>query len=405
MTHILPLVFLVFIVYVGSVAYPSAFSNIWHFLKGEYDFSYTAGQFELEYNSMLDFERINLQNKETYINFNGLMARAMGQRGMNNIVKLDNGHLTPLLQGIDVSVAIRQISKLNEMQAKNGKVFLFVMAPFQVPENEDIIPPGYIDYSNMNADALLEGLAVNGVPVLDLREEMRKDGLNHSNSFFITDNHWKPETGFWAYTSIIEYLSENGMSGPIPDKYIDLESYNIDVRENCFLGNAGKRTGIYYGGLDDFSVITPKYETEIHAEIPSIELDKTGSFDEVMIDWTMLELDYFILPSMHSAYSFGPRGFKSYLNEGAPIDLKLMAIGDSFSNIPFTFTPLVFKENDRLDMRHFKGDFKEYHLEFDPDIVVLLINPSAIHTANAMYDFSGDQGNDAGELPLDAADE
>ena len=57
------------------------------------------------------------------------------------------------------------------------------MTPCQIPENENLLPIGYVDYSNQNADDLLKILENNNIPILDLRKEMIKDGISYTDAF------------------------------------------------------------------------------------------------------------------------------------------------------------------------------------------------------------------------------
>ena len=390
MPHILGAIFIAFVVYVGAATIPETFAHISEFAKGA-GISGTAEKIDDDYRDMLGFKSYNLQNKGFYINLNGLAARAMGQRFMNNVVKLENGHLTLMGEEADdavLSAAASQITKLYGAQKGRGKEFVFVMTPNQIPKNADVVPKGYKDYSNQNADKLIEMLAANGVPVIDLREELIKDGIDNSDAYFVTDHHWKPETAFWAYTRIVDYFAGNGVIGEVPAEYTDLSCYDIDVYEDWFLGSNGKRTGSYYAGVDDFSQIIPKFEAEISIEIPRIGLYKQGDFAEVAYDGSNLVLDYYIA-SMYSAYGYGERDRKFWRNENAASDLRVLAIGDSNLNAPSVFFPLVFSEYDQLDMRMYKEDFKEYYSGYDPDVVILLIAPSSIDTKNVNYDFLG----------------
>jgi len=383
-------IFLAIVIYVGSATFPSTVENVAEFLTSEkHDFLATNEKIGHDYRGMLDFKEYNLRNKGFYINLNGLMARILGQRYVNERVKLDNGHLTYLVEERNITLATTQLTKLFEKQSEDGKAFLFVLAPYQIPKYENILPTGYKDYGNQNADDLLNALKDNGVPVLDLRDEMRNDGIDHTDAFFTTDHHWTPKTGFWAYTKIVKTLVNAGAIEPIDSMYTDISNYSIEIYNDFYLGTSGKRTGSYFAGVDDFTVITPMFETDISIKIPSRDIDARGEFSEIAYDKKRIKKNVFS-SNPYSAYGHGDRGYKQYRNETAYVDLKVLAIGDSFSLVPFTFLPLVFSTYDQLDMRHYEGNFAEYYSEFDPDIVILLVNPSQIVRQNTTYDFVGD---------------
>ena len=385
--RILAAVFIIFIVCMGLTAIPATLANVrLNMVNEEVNFVTVRNEIDAEYIQMLGFDGSVIKNKGSYINLNGLMARFMGQRLMNERVKLDNGNLAYFTYPIDVWPYANQMIRLHNKQTDRGKDFLFIVAPCKVPKHEDIIPSGFADYSNENANDLLDILMANDVPVLDLREELYIDGINYSDAFFVTDHHWKPETGFWAYTKIIDYFEKRNLIEPIDQMYTDINSYNIDIREDWFLGSAGTRTGIYFAGTDDFSIIYPKFNTEMSLQIPDINLSKQGAFEDVALDWESDVKDYFVA-NPYTLYGYYNHGMKNYRNETAPIKKKVLFIGDSFACVTCSFLPLTISTLDQLDMRLFETDFQEYYYEFDPDIIIVMVEPEMLGEGVIRYNF------------------
>ena len=52
-----------------------------------------------------------------------------------------------------------------------------------------------------------------------------------------------------------------------------------------YLGSNGQRTGIYYGGIDDFQLISPAFDTSI----TNVVTGETGSYNDVLIERVVLE--------------------------------------------------------------------------------------------------------------------
>jgi len=328
-------------------------------------------------------------NKSTYINLNGLTARIMGQRYMNQRVKLDTGHITSISNPTDVTLAATQLIKLNERQKNSGKDFLFVLAPCKIPKYEDIVPLGYTDYANQNADELVKLLRLSQVAVLDLRDEMIKDEINFSEAFFLTDHHWKPETGFWAYTKIVDYLTQENILSPIASKYTNTKAYNFENYKDWYLGSDGKRTGIYFAGVDDFTLITPKFDTDILYEIPAKNISRHGSFSDAIIDYSRIKKDYFLADSYYS-YAFANTAYGIYRNEKAPCQIKVLTIHDSFARLPNAFLSLAVSSHDTWDMRDYTQNFEEYYLEYRPDLIIVQVNARGVNSNNTTYDFFND---------------
>ena len=62
---------------------------------------------------------------------------------------------------------------------------------------------------NPGADQVIGSLKEAGVSVLDLRENLHKEGLSHEELFFHTDHHWNLEGAFWGYQKLAERLNED----------------------------------------------------------------------------------------------------------------------------------------------------------------------------------------------------
>lgn len=387
-------VFLLVIFILGASMLPQVTLLLNTFLHGKSadivaNVNYLRNDIDTAYLNMLTFDSGPITNKGTFINFNGFMARVMGQRFMNEIVRLDNGHLTLVLnEEQDAAPAAEQMTELYNRQAANGKDFLFVLAPYQIPPYEDILPAGFEESSNAAADDLLAMLSANGVPSLDLRAVAESENMSFADMFFTTDHHWTPETGFWAYTKIVEYITNNGIAAPVPAMYTDINQYNVEVYEDWFLGYGGKRTGIYFSGVDDFSVITPMYPTDgMSVELQGGAYRREGNFADIAYLMDAADTFNYFGANPYGIYGNGDNDLTSYRNTNAPVDLKIMSIGDSFTNACLTFLPLAYSTCDELDMRAFKSNFEQYYNEYNPDLLIVLVTASDALKENTVYDF------------------
>lgn len=393
-SHVLAVVFLLFIIFVGLAAFPQFMTNTAAFFQNGGSIQEYIDTIDDQYYGMLEAKAGQpvLQDKGTYINLNGLMANVLGQPIMNERLKLTNGHLsfineTPPKQEA-IEAAADNIARLCQKQLENGKHFLFVLCPSQISKYEDLLPAGHTDPTNDTADTLLQLLDERDVPYLDLRESMRVDGLNHSDSFYVTDHHWLPQTGFWAYTKILDKLEQLGAISPVDTFYTQAENYEFRTYEDTFLGSSGKRTGIYYAGVDDSCFIAPKFDTDISVNIDSINISKQGRYEDVSYaTWDTLtpdEVDYFNYNS-YGLYGWGDRALTQWRNENAPQEGKFMLIGESFGNIPYSLMSIYMESCDELDMRHYTDDFASYFESYDPDTVILEVNVDQAVSDNTTY--------------------
>lgn len=382
-SHILTVLFLAYIFYTGFAALPDFLIQTGNNLRWKEGPQQFIRSTNAQYEGMLTTEKVNplLQNKGTYINLNGLLARSMGQPMMNDRVTLKNGHLTSLVPDPAAPEVIRSaadnVIDFYTRHTQNGGSFLFVMVSSQISKYEDLLPTGYTDTTNETADTFLTYLEAAGVPYLDLREEMHKEGISVTDAYFTTDHHWKPQTGFWAYGKILEALARMGAIGPVDSFYTNPENFIFQTYEDTFLGSSGKLTGKYYAGVDDSIFILPDFQTDISVTIPDRMLDIRGPFEAVAYN-TEVSPDYrnpdFYQENAYGLYGWGDTALTQWRNPSAPEQGKFLLIGESFGNVPFSLLSLYLSDCDEMDMRYFTDNFSAYYQEFSPDTVVLEVN-------------------------------
>jgi hypothetical protein len=383
----LAIIFVAAIFFVGYATLPTTFVNVGNYLKdAKIDFVKARDTINTSYNGMLAFSGDPVRHKGAYININGFMSRMMGQRLMNQRYILDNGNLEHsfgMISANERKSVVDSAVQINNAQKERGKHYLFVIAPRKVDKYNPGLPAGITDRYNDSWDAIIKDLTAEGVPYLDLRELIHDEGLDYASVHYKTDHHWTAEAGFWAYQKIIEYFTANGVIPAVDPLYTDTDNYNFRVYRDRFLGSDGKRVGTTYVGVDDFTVIFPKFDTNMSIKVASASIDKSGSFYDVALNHNANKLDYFNA-SPYGAFAWGDRDFSLYRNPGAPLDIKIAGYGDSYTNVSLAFLPLVAKQYDEFDFRHYKGNFAQYYADNDPDIFIGLFSD---FWANAAYEF------------------
>lgn len=330
-----------------------------------------------------DQEKMPLLDKASYINLNGLMAKTLRQTEINQRVLLKNGQLASIsAESTDTDElrrAAENMARFCRMQQENGGHFLFVMAPSKISKYEDVLPAGYTDTDNDNADQLIAQLKEKDVPVLDLRESLLEEGILWEEAFFTTDHHWTPQTGFLAFREITEALSNIGATAPVNPMYTNPDNYRFHTFADTFLGSAGKRTGIYFAGMDDSIFIEPDFSTDIRLTIPELELDIRGAYQDISYHQNSgmdLEHPDPFHDNMYGLYGWGDTAISHWRNDTAGVTERILLIGDSFANIPFSLMSICYSSCDEMDMRHFHEDFSGYYQNYQPETVVILVNPN-----------------------------
>lgn len=324
--------------------------------------------------------------KYVFVDLNGFLRNLFGQREMNGIIKLNNGYLiTPMEEcpEDDLKIFTERTSEFNEYLKRRGTPLLYVNTPYTTGKFDPELPVGTVDHSNDNADRLLTMFEDAGIETLDIREVMKADGLSHYDMMYKTDHHWTTEAGFYTAGIIQNYIAEK-TGCEIDPRVSDQNSYTFTKYENWHIGARGLRTGKYFTGVDDFTLITPNFETEIqnpYGEIGNIQrffqktelLDKPGDPSRYVYD-TVLG---------------GPAFLGHYKNLKSVNDVKVLILGDSYAKAVNPYLIMQFSEVNCLYNDFVGGITPKVIEEYDPDVVVMLYYPEHINKNSGSYDFRG----------------
>lgn len=264
----------------------------------------------------------------------------------------------------------------NQLKEKNIP-YLYIQAP-----NKDL--KGYTDkivseynFSNKNADEFLELLNENNINIFDLREEIIKDNLNRKDLFYKTDHHWTTSTAFWAFTKIIDLLEKYDFTITSGDYFKDINNYDIQIIEDCYLGSLGRRVGEAVAGLDNYIFIEPKFETDYTifdglapGDLPAF----SGDFRTAIVKEHILN-NTDVTSNKHATYfewDYGNLIIKNNLIEN---DLKILLIKDSYSLPVAAFLSTCLKELHMIDMRDASTiNLLDYVEANDIDMVITMYN-------------------------------
>ena len=318
-------------------------------------------------------------DKYFFVNANGFFHKVLGQRKVKDVVKVDSGQLTIPLEETPVWQQAEGTSKLYAWLEEEGIPFCYVQAPYEICKENPQLPKGILDYSNKNADVYLSLLKKAGVPVLDLREEMHACNMDHYESFFATDHHWKIETAFWAYGVLTERICKE-LQEEVPVENLQLEAFRVETAHDKILGSNGRRTGIAYAGLEDITLIYPKEKIQVSFAAPEEGIFREGDFRETYMVYERLEGDNLYEMAQYDIYIGEDYPTTSQIYEEAPVEKKILLIKDSYFRPVQAFLGTVFTQTDTIDMRYFTGDVKEYIRETNPDMVLLCYNPYMLLT-------------------------
>lgn len=346
------------------------------------------GKVENKYND-------NLYKKMMFIEINGYFQKLLGKDIINDaeinrtVIKDNKGYLHFNLteKPIDISYQSKNISNLNKFCNDNDIRFMYVQAPCKFTGEKGQLPGDINDYSNYIADNLLKELKKQNVPYLDLRDSMKENYLTYEEMFFRTDHHWTIESGFWAYTKLAKEL--NLKYGVEFDKtYLDEGNYDLKVIKNNFIGSQGKRTGKYYTDIDDTRFYTPKFSTSLKTLLFNDQGNfinkREGDFYNSLINTDAMESNNVYISKYESFLDSNNE--THIINNKSTNDKKILFIKDSFARPVAGYMSLNFQETRLLDLRTYKGNTYKYIEEYNPDIIIMLYNPSCIKEKD-MFNF------------------
>jgi len=339
------------------------------------------------YDTLLDIDS-KIFKRTDFVNVYGLAQRVTGNRRVydaasssSDVIKLGNGYLSFVLpKSKDLPKKADETAALNAHLKSEGIPLLYVQLPFKINKLDSELPTGVYDYANENSDTMLSALKSRGVATFDLRDEIVKAGLDWYPLFFRTDHHWKPSTGLWAAGKISEKLnSDYGFNIDMP--LLNSNNFSSTTYKNWFLGSQGKRVGQFYAGTDDFTLLLPKYKTDMNCtyyRVNGQNIIKNGSFKDAMIFTENLKTkDYFNI-NTYATYSGGDFPLTICTNN-LLAGKKILILRDSYANVLAPFISLACcKELRTIDPRHFTGSITDYIDSFKPDIVMMLYYPTAL---------------------------
>jgi len=323
--------------------------------------------------------------KDAYINLNGLYAKMTGRKNYNDVAVLKNGMLTTgRYEEIDITQLANAVGSMDEYLKKSGIEHLYVQAPYKVDVEGSLLYDGTVHCGNENASKLLEALNTQHVPCYDLRPYFSQTPELVDKYFYKTDHHWNNDGAFEAFGLLLKQINQRFPNANIDMTVADKKNWNVEVFEDCFLGSHGKRVGICYGGMDDFSVYTPKIETNMTVCIENGKI-YTGTFDEAIVTHKqyITNTDYF---NQTAYWSYLGRDYSVVRmnNANAKSDLKIVFIKDSYTTPVSCFMTTAFKEVTIIDPRYVSYySVAEYIEAIQPDMVITMLNPSVF--TNSKY--------------------
>lgn len=282
-----------------------------------------------------------------------------------------------------------RVKRLQNYVARNGTKVLFVVPPGKydrtwtefrtgMPVND----PSYI------VDEMMFYLNRLGIETLDLRECMPNEDISYDEMFFKTDHHWTIPAAFSATKILTDKFRES--FGEVLDPggfYMDKNNYETVTYQAGMLGSMGRKTGVNFSGVEDFTALWPKFDGHFTRESmmdAGYRETQEGDFSEVLMSPDVLTKKTDIYSdSQYSLYLDGLRIYEKIINEDKPDGCRLFFVRDSyFSPVMAFMAPMCgeidaiwsLEESDELDI-------ESYLKENTFDYVIIEIYPYNINSS------------------------
>lgn len=316
-----------------------------------------------------------------FVNINGLYQKVMQRDYVydadpgNDTIRTSHGQLVSVSSSTSKKKLQESASTLGESSAwlnEKGIPLVYVQAPSKMAFSPEEPMPGIKNNTFNKINVFLEALDSYDVEYIDTREWIQ----GKENSFYDTDHHWNTETCLDIALKLGQYLNDrHGFD--IERSVLDASNYMSTTYKNSFLGAEGRRTGRYYVGLDDFTLIQPEFETDFHVAINSKETGfskRDGSFETAILDKDKKIDHYSFEDSAYYKYWGGDYSRVEVTNRNVTDGSSVLVFKDSYG-IPVTaYMTCMFNKMNIIDIRYYEDPkkIKEIIDEEEPDAVIYI---------------------------------
>lgn len=328
--------------------------------------------------------------RRKFVSAYGLCCRMVGLRCCNGCVKLlkSNQLMLPTRERRCMAPEAAKVAAFSEFCRTNGVLYLYVQLPKKLDVGRKMLPPGVKDVAYENADELLRGLASAGVAAEDWRTNFADSAKQVAANFYTSDTHWNNPASLRAARELVRsFVRHGGADGAAAKRAESLlrpKRWRREKAARYFFGALAKRTGRYYTVANDVTFLLPEFETELTFGLPEQKREEKGSFGEVAIPaYVRLKAGKKDLP-FSAQYAGGDERFIRLTNARAPLEKKILLLGDSFSRSVRTYLWTAVREIVAIDLRQYDTPLNVARLVLEerPDIVVQMPTAAAL-TADA----------------------
>ncbi len=324
----------------------------------------------------------NLEFKNEMIEVSGALMKAAGVRSYyNNIYGINittDGYIVGRYSQTTTDYEVEQMIQFKEYLESKGIQLLYVNEPAKYIDDSYYQEQfGGETYLNHNADVFLQRIGDSGIDYIDLRDNILEEGIDPLSLFYRTDHHWTVPASKWTAEIIAERLNEE-YGYNIDLNMYNNEQFNTVLYRNAWLGEQGKKLAKSYIGLDDYTMMEPKYGTSYDILTDTGDVIHTGDFGLfINKDIYDLEAEQYTAYSWHYAYS-GYAGCRIHNNYANVCGGKILVLGDSYESSMIPFLTLGVEDITLIVPRNIEGSVRDYIEADNYDTVIIAYAQSMI---------------------------
>lgn len=269
--------------------------------------------------------------QDAFLDMQGNISKVLNQTVLLNmsITKSDSGKLEYTsfypYEVKDYQEVAQKIGVLNEaLEAQNVKLSFLNCSDSYSGEGTGA---GGLTLANQEhrIDEMLYMLRGYGVNYFDARELLRDAGTTPEESAYQTDTRQTITASWEIALSLLDKLEVQ------EGKWSDPDNYEIEVHEDAFVGNIGKRIGMTYAQEEDFTVIKPNFETDFTLSYVEKEdrFAVRGDFTEtILYKEQAIQSDSKYDRDMRSLYLMQPYAYRKIVNNDNANEMKVLVVGN-----------------------------------------------------------------------------
>lgn len=330
----------------------------------------------------------NLSCKNYFVEIYGTTQKIINKKLINDvktgyILKDEKGFLHFPSYVSDTTKTANKLIEIENYLTKQNIPLCFVLALSKDIDGFTEFKKGIDIYANSktNYENFISVLKNSNINYINLNSSKYLNNIDLNNAFYKTDHHWQTKTSFWASKQIIKSINNTyGFNIDNDGFNSNLDNYNVEILENSFLGSLGKRMGIVYSGVDDYTLIIPDFDTSLKLyKGYNQTLIKEGSFYDVIIDKEKSNVNNPINTNRYASYFGGDDDFITIENTKADNSYKILIIKDSYALPVAAFMSLSVNKLTMIDLRLTKEQsIKNYIEENDYDLILFLYGIGSI---------------------------